>query len=94
MSCDLCAFAKVNGWWGPGLATNETHCRDCHRTFRKHHHHCTRCHETFGGASAANRHNPGGSLTQCHDPEAKGLFLSGVGSGVAWSRPMAGAFPC
>jgi hypothetical protein len=56
--CEVCAFAKSNGWWGSTIPAGHTHCRDCHATFPGSNRwgHCSACHRTFSGAKSFDLH--------------------------------------
>jgi hypothetical protein len=82
-ACSVCDTARHDGHWTAVLAANETHCRDCHETFRRHEHHCVRCHATFGGARGASDHDPGGLGRQCREPASYGLAPNERG---VWGR--------
>ena len=60
MSCEVCAYAQVNGCWPPGplMALRQVHCPTCHATWSKAQQscHCARCHQTLPSLRAFDRH--------------------------------------
>jgi hypothetical protein len=83
--CVPCAAARGAGHWSAVVAPNETHCRDCHRTFRRHEHHCVRCHETFGGAAGSRRHDLDELGSGCREPLSVGLVRNERG---VWAKSL------
>jgi hypothetical protein len=85
-SCERCAFANENGWWGPGP---QTHCRDCHRDWDSTKQvHCVVCHEQFASDGVAGKHLIRGHR---HPSEVSALRASEERHGRVWrgseSRP-------
>lgn len=64
MNCDVCAFAKAEGW--NGLGSRTAHCSTCHTTWSGlKRAHCTLCHRTFVSDNAAQRMHSHNKRTKC-----------------------------
>lgn len=60
MTCSICAYAAVHGWWGPDH--RGSHCGDgCHRSWAGlKEAHCPVCHLHFSTDKIADKHRQAG----------------------------------
>lgn len=66
--CEICAFAKIHHWWGPGLKPARSHCSTCHRSWTSlAEGHCPQCCRHFAKYAAFDAHLD--EDAHCIDPE-------------------------
>ncbi len=69
-TCEPCAYSAEHGWWGPLANRGNSHCPQCHRTWRSTTEcHCVGCCRQFATERAFGLHRSGQPDSRvCMDP--------------------------